>query len=87
MKWVEAKALAKIMTQAITDFIWKNIIYKFGLPRVFVADLGKQFYSEEFRDYYIPKGIHVHYISKAHQRANRQAEVTNREIKKEKKRG
>lgn len=52
------------------------------MPRVLITDLGKQFNSTEFRDYCIPKGIHVHYNSKAHPRANGHAEVTSREIKK-----
>lgn len=59
-KWVKAKALATITTEAITDFIWKNIICKFGLPRVFVAELGKHVDSAEFKEYCNPKGIYVH---------------------------
>jgi hypothetical protein len=81
-KWVEAKALATITSETVIDFIWKNVISRFGIPRVLVADLGKQFDSAEFRNYCGSKGIHVHYTSKAHPKANGQAEVTNREIKK-----
>ena len=40
-KWVEAKALAIIMEKNIWSFVWKNIICKYGIPRVLVFDNGK----------------------------------------------
>ena len=40
-KWVEAKALATITEKNIRSFIWKNIIYRYGIPRVLVSDNGK----------------------------------------------
>ncbi|XP_058181218.1 uncharacterized protein LOC131299652 [Rhododendron vialii] len=80
--WVEAKALATITAEVTIDFLWKIIISRFGLPRVIVTDHGKQFDNTQFKSYCISKGIHVHYASKAHPKANRQVEVTNRTIKK-----
>ncbi|KAF7142836.1 hypothetical protein RHSIM_Rhsim05G0116600 [Rhododendron simsii] len=47
-----------------------------------VLDRGKQFDNNQFKAYYVSKGIHVHYPSKAHPKANGQVEVTNRTIKK-----
>ena len=81
-KWVEAKALITITTANVISFLWKNIICRFGLPRVIITDLGRQFDSSEFREYCEDKGIHVHYASRAYPRSNGQVEVTNREIKK-----
>ncbi|XP_058191448.1 uncharacterized protein LOC131308527 [Rhododendron vialii] len=81
-KWVEAKALATITAVFTIDFLWKLIISRFGLPRVIVTDRGKQFDNAQFKAYCISKGIHVHYASKAHPKANGQVEVTNRTIKK-----
>ena len=40
-KWVEAEALATITEKNIRSFIWKNIIYRYGIPRVLVSDNGK----------------------------------------------
>ncbi|XP_058185742.1 uncharacterized protein LOC131302967 [Rhododendron vialii] len=71
-KWVEAKALATITAEVIIDFLWKFIISHFGLPRVIVTDRGKQFDNTQFKAYCISKGIHVHYASKAHPKANGQ---------------
>ena len=38
MKWIEAKPLAKIIEAKVQDFIWKSIIYRFGLPRTLISD-------------------------------------------------
>ncbi|KAL0439970.1 UNVERIFIED_CONTAM: hypothetical protein Slati_2480000 [Sesamum latifolium] len=42
-KWVEAEPLSKISEIEIIKFVWKNIIYHFGIPRAFVTDNGTQF--------------------------------------------
>jgi len=39
-KWVEAEPLAKFTEQNVRNFIWKNIICRFGIPRVLVSDNG-----------------------------------------------
>ena len=44
-KWVEAKALVAITITNVVSFLWKNIICRFGLPRVIITDLGRQFDS------------------------------------------
>ncbi|KAF7129116.1 hypothetical protein RHSIM_Rhsim10G0127600 [Rhododendron simsii] len=82
MKWVEAKALTTITAKVTIDFLWKLIISRFGLPRVIVTDRGKQFDNAQFKVYCVSKGIHIHYVFKAHPKANGQVEVTNRTIKK-----
>ena len=47
-KWVEVEALATITEKNIRSFVWKNIIYKYGIPRVLVSDNGKQFDNNAF---------------------------------------
>ena len=42
-KWVEAEALATIMEKNVRSFVWRNIIYRYGIPRVLVSNNGKQF--------------------------------------------
>ena len=39
-KWVEAEPLASITQQNIKNFIWKNIVCRFGIPRVLVSNNG-----------------------------------------------
>jgi hypothetical protein len=51
-KWVEAEALAPILSKVIQNFIWRNIIYRFSLPDVIIFDTDTQFASQstvEFR--------------------------------------
>ena len=79
-KWVKAKALATIMEKNIWSFVWKNIIYKYGIPRVLVSDNGKQLDNHAFRDFCSELGTKNHYSSPAHPQANGQVEFTNRSL-------
>ncbi|XP_030945910.1 uncharacterized protein LOC115970413 [Quercus lobata] len=65
-KWVEAEALATITEKNIRSFVWKNIICRYGIPRVLVSDNGKQFNNNAFRDFCSELGIKNHYSSPAH---------------------
>ena len=50
-KWVEAKALATITEKNVRNFVEKNIICRYEIPRVLVSENGKQFNNELFRDF------------------------------------
>ena len=50
-KWVEAEPLAKITQQNVKNFIWKNIVCRFGVPRVLISDNGRQFDNALFKDF------------------------------------
>ena len=39
-KWVEAEPLANITQQNVKKFVWKNIVCRFGVPKVLVSDHG-----------------------------------------------
>ena len=69
-KWVEAKALATITKKNIRNFVWRNIICRFGIPRVLVSNNGKQFDNSTFRDFCSKLGIKNHYLSPTHPHAN-----------------
>ena len=79
-KWVEAESLATIMEKSICTFVWRNIICRYGIPRVLVSDNGKQFNNSAFRDFCSELGIKNHYSYPAHPQANGQVEVTNRTL-------
>ena len=76
-KWVETEALTTITKKNIRSFVWKNIICRYGIPRVLVSDNGKQFDNNAFRDFCLELGIKNHYSSPAHSQTNGQVEVTN----------
>ena len=79
-KWVEAEPLATITENSICTFVWRNIICRYGIPRVLVSENGKQFDNSAFRDFYSELGIKNHYSSPVHPQANGQVEVTNRTL-------
>ena len=65
-KWVEAEPLAKITQQNVKNFIWKNIVCRFGVPRVLVSDNGRQFDNTPFREFCEQLGMKNHYSSPSH---------------------
>ena len=79
-KWVEVEPLATITEKSICSFVWRNIICRYGIPRVLVSNNGKQFDNSAFRDFCLELGIKNHYSSPAHPQANGQVEVTNRTL-------
>ena len=79
-KWVEVEPLATITEKSICTFVWRNIICRYGIPRVLVSNNGKQFDNSAFRDFCLELGIKNHYSSPAHPQANGQVEVTNRTL-------
>ena len=76
-KWVEVEALATVTENNIRIFDWRNIICRYGIPRVLVSDNRKQFDNSAFRDFCSELRIKSHYLSPAHPQANGQVEVTN----------
>ena len=79
-KWVEAEALATITEARIQNFVWKNIICRFGIPLTIISDNGRQFDSQGFRDFCSGLGIKNQYSSPRHPQANGQTEVTNQTL-------
>ena len=51
-KWVEVEPLAKITEQNVSSFIWKNIICRFGIPKVLVSDNRCEFDNTPFKEFY-----------------------------------
>ena len=79
-KWVEVESLATITEKNIRSFVWRNIIYRYGIPRVIVSANGKQFDNSACKDFCSELGIKSHYSSPAHPQANGQVEVTNQSL-------
>ena len=79
-KRVEVEPLVSITQQNVKNFVWKNIVCRFGVPRVLVFDNGRQFDNALFKDFCEHFGIQNHYSSPTHPQANGQAEVANRSL-------
>ena len=79
-KWVEAEPLANIKDVDAKRFVWKNIVTRFGVPRVLISDNDLQFDSKIFRSYYGELGITNRYSTPAYPQGNGQAEAVNKVI-------
>ncbi|KAL2246103.1 UNVERIFIED_CONTAM: Gag-Pol polyprotein [Sesamum indicum] len=79
-KWVEAEVVAKISEKEVINFIWKNIICRFGIPRILISDNGTQFQGRKITEWCKELKIAQHFTAVANPQANGQTEVTNRTI-------
>ena len=70
-KWVEAEPLTIITESKIQNFVWKNIVYRFGIPRMIISENGWQFDSRSFKEFCAEMGIKNHYLSLDHPQVNR----------------
>ncbi|XP_043804435.1 uncharacterized protein LOC122721306 [Manihot esculenta] len=79
-KWPEAEAIPIITARKMIDFVWGNIICRFGIPRILISDNGRQFDCRTFKEFTTNMGIWHKFSSVAHPQTNGQTEVTNRAI-------
>ncbi len=80
-KWIEVKPVAAISAKDIQRFVSKNIICRFGVPRVIVADNGSQFTDKGLHEFIANLGKKLHFVPVAHPQSNGQVEVSNKTIK------
>ncbi|KAL2251472.1 UNVERIFIED_CONTAM: hypothetical protein Sindi_2269500 [Sesamum indicum] len=69
-KWVEAEAIARITEKGMIDFIWKNIICRFGIPRTIISDNGTQFQGKEITSWLKEFKIQQNFTSVGHPQSN-----------------
>lgn len=62
------------------EFLWQNIVCRFGIPKVIITDNGKQFEGRQFNRMCTNLGISRHASSSEHPQANEQMKVTNMSI-------
>lgn len=56
-RWVEVEALGTIIEAKIHNFVWKNIVCKFRIPKTIIFDNGCQFESQVFYFFYLNLSI------------------------------
>ncbi|KAK3025694.1 hypothetical protein RJ639_041699 [Escallonia herrerae] len=79
-KWTEAEPLATITASKCEEFFWKNVVYRFGVPKILITDNGKQFDNSNFRSFCEGLSINLRFTSVAHPQSNGQTENMNRSI-------
>jgi transposase InsO family protein len=75
-KWIEYKPIASLTSAKAVEFI-QEIMFRFEIPNNNITDLGSNFTSSEFFDFYEQRSIQIKYASVAHPRANGQVERAN----------
>ena len=80
-KWAEVEPLATIIEQKVCNFVWRSIIYRFGIPKALISDNGKQFNNQRFKSFCTELGVKNYYSSPAHPQSNGQVEDTIRTLK------
>ncbi|KAK3008615.1 hypothetical protein RJ639_014357 [Escallonia herrerae] len=79
-KWTEAEPLATITASKCEEFFWKNVVCRFGVPKILITDNGKQFDNYNFRRFCEGLSICLRFTSVAHPQSNGQTENMNRSI-------
>jgi len=79
-KWIEAKPLTTIIAQQVQQFVWKDIIFWYGVPYTNIIDNGRQFIDKELAKFYTCLGIKQKTSTVEHPQTNGQAEVANKVI-------
>ncbi|KAM1968564.1 hypothetical protein ACFX15_043460 [Malus domestica] len=80
-KWVEAKVTRTNDSKVVAVFVKTNIFARFGMPRVLISNGGSHFCNRTI-EALLKKYNVTHKVSTPyHPQTNRQAEVSNREIK------
>ncbi|XP_050385240.1 uncharacterized protein LOC126801817 [Argentina anserina] len=79
-KWVEAIPVKTTSSEVITDFIFKYIITRYGIPECLVADRGPGFMAERTQKFLAGYEIKFMHSSPYYAQANGQAEASNRVI-------
>ncbi|KAK0584942.1 hypothetical protein LWI29_021198 [Acer saccharum] len=77
-KWVEAEALVHITEANTTNFVKKNILYRFRISSIIITDNETQFDSNKFREMCEEHKITNYYASPAHPQTNGQTEAINK---------
>ncbi|KAM2686309.1 hypothetical protein EV2_009210 [Malus domestica] len=80
-KWAEVEPLAIITEAKIENFVWKNILCRFGIPNARVTDNRRQFDNNKFRMFCSKFNINLCFTSPAYPQSNGQVEAINKIIK------
>ena len=79
-KWIEAETFASIKDKEVTKFIWKNIVFRFDIPRTIISDNGPQFDSWVYKNLCRELKIKNLYFSPRYSQSNGQAKASNKTL-------
>ncbi|PKA65663.1 hypothetical protein AXF42_Ash013077 [Apostasia shenzhenica] len=62
-KWIEAKPLAQPTAQNVENFLWANIVCRYGVPMVIITDNGTPFANQLIRNFCGKYQINLKYVT------------------------
>ena len=77
-KWIEAEPLATISAKNVQNFVWKNIVCRFGVPNTIVSNKDRQFIDQGLQTFYDDLGIKSVTSLIKHPQTNGQEEAANK---------
>ena len=77
-KWIEVELVAQITAHKVQNFVCKNIVCRFSVPRRLVSDNGTQFASQQLGKLCTEVGIKQVFASVEHPQTNGKMESANR---------
>ena len=80
-KWAKAEVLTSITPVKIKEFVYKNIIFLYGVSHTIVSDNDKQFICNKFKEFCDSLQIKKVFSLVAQPQANGQVEIINKTIK------
>ena len=79
-KWIEVEAFASIKDKDVTQFIWKNIVCRFEIPRSIVSNNEPQFDSQAYRKLCHELKTKNLYSTPRYPQSNGQVEASNKTL-------
>ncbi|XP_004304842.1 PREDICTED: uncharacterized protein LOC101292438 [Fragaria vesca subsp. vesca] len=79
-KWVEAEPLKVASANSVRNFIFRNIISRFGIPECIVTDRGAAFMADSVVKYLNDYGIKLLHSTPYYAQSNSQAKASNKVI-------
>ncbi|XP_004295240.1 PREDICTED: uncharacterized protein LOC101311949 [Fragaria vesca subsp. vesca] len=79
-KWVEAEPLKVASANSVRNFIFRNIIFRFGIPECIVTDRGAAFMADSVVQYLHDYDIKLLHSTPYYAQSNGQAEASNKVI-------
>nr|XP_025648156.1 uncharacterized protein K02A2.6-like [Arachis hypogaea] len=79
-KWIEAEPLASISSSNCRNFMWRQVITRFGIPEVVISDNGTQFTDKKFTEFLTGLGVKQKFSLVEHPQTNGQVESANKVI-------
>ena len=79
-KWIEADNFTSIKVKEVVQFVWKNIVYCFGIPQSIITDNGPQFDSQVYKNFCNELNIKNLYLTLQYPYSSGQAEASNKTL-------